>query len=201
MITDKELKKAHCRFKVREIKYFLVWFFGFLLGLVILAHILKHVFKVKIQFWLLNDTADGDYPPEWFIKLANEKRGLEAYMTLFGLFKMKQGLYAAFWWWWRNRAWNFYNLTKPDWDNGRVDIINGVEQFWVIKLTIPYEQMFQNNRYNRFTKASKDKKIYGINYYCYRLNGKVYFNFSKATEDQERQLGAGGNEWRNWNKY
>ena len=178
MITDKEITAFWIRFALREIVYFLVWFSGFISGLVIISHIIKHVFKVKIKFWLLNDTVDGDYGADWWLK----REGL------------KPGLWSAFRWWWRNKAWNFYTRTVPEWDAGRVD------KFRVIELTISDIQMYEMGRYNRFKKANKSKGIYGINYYCYQLNGKVFCNYSEATPNKEKQFGAGGNEWRNWTK-
>lgn len=174
MITDKEIKSFWERFTIREDKYFLVWFFGFLSTAVIWAHILKHVFKVKTKFWLLNDTADGDYGADWWL----EREGLNP------------SLYSAFRWWWRNKAWNYYVKSVPEWDGGNAD------DFRVIKRTISDEDMTDG----RWTKANKDEGIYGINYYCYRLNGKVFCNYSEASEKKEKQIGAGGNEWRHWIK-
>ena len=167
MITDKEITAFWIRFALREIVYFLVWFSGFISTAVIWAFILKHVFKVKIKFWLLNDTVDGDFGADWWLR----REGL------------KPGLWSAFRWWWRNKAWNFYIRSVPEWNGGEVD------DFWYLKRVD-----------GKFTKANKDKEIYGINYYCYRLNGKVFCNYSKATPSIEMQFGAGGNEWRNWIK-
>ena len=170
MITDREITGFWIRFALREIVYLLVWVFGFFSGLVIISHILKHVFKVKMKFWLLNDTVDGDFGADWWLK----REGL------------KPGLWSAFRWWWRNKAWNFYRLNVPEWNAGEVDY------FWCIKNTIEFD--------GKWIKANKDKGIYGINYYCYKLNGKVFCNYSEATPDIEMQFGAGGNEWRMWIK-
>jgi len=194
LITDKQVETFWREDTFRNDTWFLVWFFGFISGLVIVAHIFKHVFKVKWKMWLMNDTVDGDYGTDDFIDSVNNKKGWDAFMTLFGLFKMHKGLYSAFWWWWRNKAWNFYTRTVPEWDAGRVD------KFRVMKLTIPDIKMYDKGRYNRFKKANKSKGIYGINYYCYQLNGKVFCNYSEATPNKEKQFGAGGNEWRNWTK-
>jgi len=174
MITEKEITAFWIRFALREVIYFLVWSIGFISTAVIWAFILKHVFKVKIKFWLLNDTVDGDFGADWWL----QREGL------------KPGLWSAFRWWWRNKAWNFYLRSVPEWNAGKV------YEFWYIKNTIKlYERVD-----GRFTKANKDKEIYGINYYCYRLNGKVFCNYSKASPSIEMQFGAGGNEWRMWIK-
>jgi len=178
MITDKEIEDFWKDFTIREDKYFLVWFFGFFTGSVIIAHILKHVFKVKTKFWLLNDTVDGDYGADWWL----EREGL------------KPSLYSAFRWWWRNKAWNYYIKEVPEWDGGNAD------EFRVIKLTLSEYDMTYQGKYNRFTKANKNEGVYGINYYCYRLKGKVFCNYSEATENKEKQFGAGGNEYRQWIK-
>jgi len=174
MITEREITAFWIRFASREIVYFLVWFSGFISTAVIWAFILKHVFKVKIKFWLLNDTVDGDFGAGWWLR----REGLT------------HGLWSAFRWWWRNKAWNFYIRSVPEWNAGKVD------EFWVIKDTIK----FSNRTDGRFTKANIDKGIYGINYYCYKLNGKVFCNYSKATPSIEMQFGAGGQEYRNWIK-
>jgi hypothetical protein len=129
---------------------------------------------MKIKFWLLNDTKDGDYGAQWWLL----EKGLNP------------GLWSAFLWWWRNKAWNFYYLNRPLWYSGQVD------EFRLLKCTIDESQMYSNGKYNRFTKASKENAVYGINYYAYRINGKVFCNKSSATPKREKQFGAGGNEWR-----
>ena len=159
--------------------WFLVWLFGFLTGAVLVAYLLKHVFKVKWRMWLLNDTVDGDYGADWWLK----REGL------------KPGVVSAWLWWWRNMAYNYLLLVLPDWNNGEVD------DFLQINLIIPKKQMLdEKGRYNAFTKANKEKGIYGINHYCYLLNGKVYCNYSRTIKFLglviELQFGAGGNEYR-----
>ena len=74
--------------------------FSFFTGLVIIAHFLKHVLKVNvIPFkWMLNDTEDGDYAPNWFLIKNN----------------LKPNLYSALWWWWRNPVWGFKYLLIPN---------------------------------------------------------------------------------------
>ena len=174
MITDKEITVFWKDYDSHMDRWFLVWFFGFFSGLVIIAHILKHVLKVKTKFWLLNDTVDGDYGADWWLK----REGL------------KHSLYSAFRWWWRNRAWNYFILKVPEWNGGQAD------EFRVLECTMKLDDMDQG----RWTKASKKHRIYGINYYCYRLNGKVFCNYSEATPKIEKQFGAGGNEYRQWIK-
>lgn len=174
MITDKEIQSFWLRFAGWHLLWFCIYVLGFFSGLVIIAHFLKHVCNVKIKFWLLNDTPDGDFGAEWWLIKK----------------KLKPGLISAFLWWWRNKAWNFYYLNKPEWNAGQV------EEFVLLHLTVDDIDMYVGNKYNRFTKASKEEAIFGINYYAYRLNGKVFCNYSKATEKREKQFGAGGNEWR-----
>ena len=174
MITDKEITAFWIRFALREVIYLLVWSIGFISTAVIWAFILKHVFKIKWKMWLLNDTVDGDFGADWWLR----REGL------------KPGIWSAFRWWFRNKAWNFYRLDVPEWNGGEVD------EFWVIKNTIE----FSDRTDGRFTKANIDKGIYGINYYCYKLNGKVFCNYSKASPSIEMQFGAGGQEYRNWIK-
>jgi len=174
VITDKEIKAFWNDYDSHMDRWFLVWFFGFFSGAVIIAHILKHVFKVKTKFWLLNDTVDGDYGADWWLK----REGL------------KPGLWSAFRWWWRNRAWNYFMLKVPEWNAGQAD------EFRVIECTIEVYDRIDG----RWRKANKSAGIYGINYYCYRLNGKVFCNYSEATPKIEKQFGAGGNEYRQWIK-
>jgi len=195
MISDTEVDTSWSIYRNHMRMWFLVWFFGFISSAVLWAFILKHAFKVKWKMWLLNDTVDGDFGTDSWIAAVNAKKGIKAFRTLFGLFKLKRGLYSAWLWWWRNHAWNYLMLTVPEWEGGSVD------EFRQIELTIPYDQMFDSKgRYNRFTKASMSKEIYGINNYCYRLNGKVFCNYSEASPRKEKQRGAGGNEWRHWTK-
>ncbi len=194
MITDKEIQVAWLRYFCIHLQWVVIYLSGFFTGFVIICHFLKHVCKLGFKFWLLNDTKDGDFGTAAFIRLINSKKGLSAFRTLFGLFKLKKGLYSAFLWWWRNKAWNFYYLRKPFWSGG------AVEDLRVIKCTIPEIYMIQNGKYNAFTKANRKNRIFGINYYAYRLNGKVFVSYSKATEKIEKQFGAGGNEWRCWIK-
>ena len=170
MITDKEKRLFWIGFALREVIYFLVWSIGFISTAVVWAFILKHVFKVERKMWLLNDTVDGDFGADWWL----QREGL------------KPGLWSAFRWWWRNKAWNFYIRSVPEWNAGKVD------EFWCIKNTIRFD--------GKWIKANKSKGIYGINYYCYKLNGKVFCNYSKASQSIEMQFGAGGNEYRNWIK-
>ena len=174
MITDQEIKSFWDEYDAHMDRWFLVKFFGFISGLVIIAHILKHVFKVKTKFWLLNDTEDGDYGADWWL----EREGL------------KPSLYSAFRWWWRNLAWNYLLLKTPYWDGGNA------EEFRVLECTLNPIDMTDG----RWTKADKSEGIYGVNYYCYRIKGKVFCNYSKATENIEKQFGAGGNEFRQWIK-
>jgi len=94
--------------KLLEVVFILFSFFS---GAVIIAHFLKHVLNINIiPFkWMLNDTEDGDYAPDWFLEYINTKN----IPTLWGLITIKRGLYSAFWWWWRNPVWGFKHLLVP----------------------------------------------------------------------------------------
>lgn len=173
IITRKEKIGALARYCWLIFLWFLVWFFGFISGSVIVAHYLKHVLDVKMKFWLLNDTVDGDYGEEEWL----DNKGYEP------------GLWSAFCWWWRNKAWNFLNRTKPHWAGGKADSFRTVKNT-IVKLVD-----------GRWTKANKKHKIYGLNFFFFRLKGKVFFNFSYANKFIEVQFGAGGNEWRCWVKF
>ncbi len=194
MITDKEIQKAWIEYVIIHIQWVFIYLSGFFSAFVIICHFLKHVCKVRFKFWLLNDTKDGDYGTDAWLRLINSKKGIKAFRTLFGLFELKKGLYSAFLWWWRNKAWNFYYLRKPYWNAGKVD------EFRVLKCTMDKIDMMDKDVFNPFTKASKEDAIFGINHYAYRLNGKVFVSYSSATERKEKQFGAGGNEWRFWVK-
>lgn len=176
MITEEEIKNAWSSYKWLIIRWFLVSVTGLLSGVVIANFILKNYLGYKGKLATCNDTKDGDFAPDWFMP------------------KFKRSIITTICWWFRNHSWNFLNAEVPEWDHGKVD------EFKIIELTIEYESMKEDNRYNKFTKANKNKGIYGINHYAYRLNGKVFVNYSKATEKRETQLGAGGNEWRCWRK-
>lgn len=176
MITDKEIQDTERAFKWLIVRWFLVSLTGFLSGVVIANFILKNYLGYKGKLATCNDTKDGDFAPDWFMP------------------KYKRSLLTTICWWFRNHSWNFLNAEVPEWEGGKVD------EFRMIELTIDDIDMYDGNKYNRFTKASKEDAIFGINHYAYRLNGKVFVNYSKATEKREIQIGAGGNEWRCWRK-
>jgi hypothetical protein len=73
--------------------------FSFFSGAVIIAHVLKHYFKINVVpfKWMLNDTEDGDYGASWWL----EREGLEP------------SLYSALRWWLRNPCWTFKYLMAP----------------------------------------------------------------------------------------
>lgn len=176
MITDEEVKAAWKEYKWLIIRWNLVSITGFLSGVVIANFILKNYLGYKGKLATCNDTKDGDFAPAWFMP------------------SYKRSLITTISWWFRNHSWNFLNAEVPEWEAGRVD------EFRVIECTIDRIDMTDNDVFNPFTKANKNNAIFGINHYAYRLNGKVFVNYSKATESRETQLGAGGNEWRCWRK-
>ncbi len=176
MITDKEIQASEAAFKWLIIRWNLVSVTGFLSGVVLCNFILKNYLGYKGKLATCNDTKDGDFGAAWFMP------------------SFKRNSLTAFCWWFRNHSWNFLNAEVPEWENGKVD------EFRKIQCTLAEIDMMDNGVFNPFTKASKEEGIYGVNHYAYRLNGKVFFNYSEATEKREKQKGAGGNEWRYWKK-
>lgn len=182
MITHKEVLESKKNFTVLMVKWFLVSLFGFWSTLVVWEFVFKNVLKIPGYYVFMNDTKDGDYGADWWL----EDKGL------------KPGLLSALLWWKRNHSWNYIMRYPPSWAGGSVDRDeNGDDEFLILELTIPEEQMYDSKgRYNRFTKASSTKGILGVNHFVYRLDGKVWFNYSKATKYYKVQFGAGGNEYR-----
>ncbi len=144
------------------VRWFCVSLFGFLSGGVIIAFILKHKFNWKFKFWWLNDTPDGDFGADWWLK----EKGL------------KPGLWSAFLWFWRNHSYNYYLRFKPGWKGGEAD------DFKTIKNTV---------KGNRWRRASKENP--GVKYIAYKIDGKVYCQWSFANKFIQIQLG-GGSEYR-----
>lgn len=187
MITDAQIKKAKRHYNWLMIKWFSLSVFGIVSTLVIWQFIFKNILHVKGNYIFMNNTKDGDYGATWWL----EEKGLTP------------GILSAIRWWFRNHSWNYIRKHLPEWNGGQVDKDKyGNDEFLVIQLTIPKEQMYDDaGRYNRFTKANTSKNIYGINYYAYKINDKVFFNYSKANSLMEIQRGAGGNEFRWWLKF
>lgn len=186
MITGQELKGSKKRFAILMVKWFWVSFFGFWSTLVIWEFVFKNLLKIPGFYIFMNDTKDGDYGAQWWL----DEKGLSP------------SIWSAVLWWIRNHSWNYIRKYLPEWDGGRVDKDkDGEDEFEHLILTIEEEDMKDSKgRHNRFMKASSRKGIYGINYYVYRLNGKVFFNYSRATPFLTIQIGAGGNEYRLWFK-
>lgn len=81
--------------------------FGF--PLLPFAFLLKYEFGVK-GLWLLNDTVDGDFGAEWWLK----ETGL------------KNKFIRAIRWWLRNSVWNLKLLTAPKW-TGEYDVVQVIK--------------------------------------------------------------------------
>lgn len=174
MITTQERRV----FWIRYWKIILNWtslsMLAFFSTAVIWAHILKHVFKVKIKFWILNYTVDGDYGADWWL----EEKGYK-----------KRNLWTAFLWWWRNHSWEWISFFNPPWKAGEVDRDEkGNDIFETIKSTIT---TYKNGR---FSRASKNNK--GVHAIAYKINGEVFCQYSKANWLYTIQIGTGGSEWR-----
>lgn len=170
MITSKEIATYWKGWTWLMIKWNAISFFGFISTAVIWAFVLKHVFKVKRDFWLLNDTVDGDFGAEWWLK----EKGL------------KPSLWSAFQWWFRNHSWNYIRKFNPPWNAGQT------EEFQVIKNTLSKT----DPDYGKFTRADKKNQIYGTNYIAYRIDGEVYCQYSHANRLFTFQIGSGGDRQR-----
>lgn len=144
---------------------------GILTGGVVVAFIAKHHFGSKFQFWWLNDTEDGDWGAEWWLRD----------------YGYKKGYWSAINWWFRNHSWNFITSAfTPKWRKGKVDVFREVFRRGVI----PTEE------YGRFTRADKKTKNYGIKLIAYRIDDVVEFQFSFACKWINVHLGAGGERYR-----
>lgn len=175
MITKQERKA----FWIRYWKIILNWtslsLLAFLSTAIIWAHILKHVFKWKTEFWILNDTVDGDYGADWWLKEKGHK---------------KRNLWTAFNWWFRNHSWNWIRYFNPQWKAGEVDKDeNGNDIFSVLKSTI--DTSGENGRFSRADKYNK-----GVHSIAYKINGITFCQYSKANWLFTFQIGTGGSEWR-----
>lgn len=167
MITDREIKAFWNRWDLIMIRWFLVSAFGLLSTAVIWAFILKHYCGVKTKFWLLNDTVDGDFGAEWWLK----EKG------------WTPGLWSAFHWWRRNHSWNYICKFAPEWEGGNT------QERRIIRSTIDHE------KHGFFTWCSKDG-VHGLHYVAYRINGKVYCRYSQANKKREKIFGAGGDRYK-----
>jgi hypothetical protein len=154
------------------IRWILVSLIGILSGGLVISFILKNYLGVKYKFWWLNDTLDGDFGADWWLK----EKGL------------KKGIWSAISWFGRNHSWNYISQFKPHWNAGKID------EFLVIENTI--NCILSRNRITKWTRADKEKKIYGKNYIAYRIDGKTYCQWSYACKWFHIQLGAGGSEYR-----
>jgi hypothetical protein len=131
--------------------------------------LLKYKFKVK-NLWLFNDTVDGDFGSEEWLK----EKGY------------KKGIWSAILWWLRNISWNFIRGFIPEWKNGEVDKdLEGNDIFAVIKNTLT-----RTTDYGRWTRASGKDNIFGTNYIAFQINGKRYCQYSYANKYITLQLGA-----------
>ncbi len=89
-----------------------------------------------------------------------------------------KGFFNIISWWFRNHSWNYIRQFKPGWMAGEAD------EFKTIKNTV---------KGNRWRRASKEN--HGTKYIAYRINNKVYCQFSYANKFISIQLG-GGSEYR-----
>ncbi|AVR43788.1 hypothetical protein C7S20_00040 [Christiangramia fulva] len=196
-ITDSEIKEYWTWYDKLILKWNLVSFFGFITTAVIWAFILKHVFKVKTKFWLLNDTKDGDWgdPKELAKKRLLLKENAPA------LFKWFIKLDGAIWWWLRNHSWNYISRYKPEWNGG------SNEGFEIIKNTTPFSNEYIISRKGIFeqkgiyTWLTKHMKIEGELEVAYIVNGKLECRYSKVWKDifgrwHQKQKGSGGQYYR-----
>jgi len=136
--------------------------------------LLKYVFGVK-NLWLFNDTKDGDFGAEWWLKETGHSKGL----------------WSAFLWWWINHSWNYIRQFIPEWKKGEVDKNSeGKDIFIAIKDTLN-----KKTDYGRWTRASGKDVIFGTNYIAFKINGKTYCQYSYANKYFTLQLG-GGSEYR-----
>jgi len=144
------------------------WWYLTIYGLVVpFNFLLKYGFKVK-NLWFFNDTKDGDFGADWWIKKYNYEN--KSKFTRFIL------------WWKRNIVWNFIRQFKPYWKGGEA------EDFRTIKSTVK-----DSEKYGRWTRADKENQ--GIKYIAYKIDGKVYCQWSFANKLIQIQLG-GGSEYR-----
>ena len=177
MITQKEIDAFWRSYWWIIFKWNLVSIVGFLSGGVVIAFILKHLFKVKFEFWWLNDTVDGDFgSTDW---LKDNDTGFK--------------LLNAFLWWWRNHNWNYISKYNPDWEKGEN------ERYKILSNTtgVHYSQL-EDGLYTWLTKDfKKEAKLY----VAYRINGKVYCRYSEVYKDvlgrwHQTQKGAGGRRYK-----
>jgi len=190
MISQREIKGFWKSFWWIMIKWNLVSFFGFISTAVIWAFILKHVFKVKTKFWLLNDTEgdfdSGDFGAEWWLE-DNDTGFL---------------ISNAIKWWFRNHSWNYISKYNPEWNNGEN------EEYLIIKNTVgneinQYHKDFDKEKWENgiYSWLKKDIEKECELYVAYRINGVVYCRYSKVRKDwtgrwRQYQKGVGGRRYR-----
>jgi hypothetical protein len=150
------------------VRWLCVSLFGFFSGGLFIAFYLKHKRNWKFQFWWLNDTEDGDYGNEKWLKDNGYKKGL----------------WSAINWWRINHSWNYIRGFIPGWKDGEADIFKTI-----------YSTVTDTEKYGRWTRADKRKGIYGLKFIAYQIDGKTYCQFSYANKWISIQLG-GGSEYR-----
>jgi hypothetical protein len=178
-ITKEEIKQFWREYTILMIKWNLVSITGVLSTVVIWNFILKNYLGYKGKMATCNDTEptfiEGDFGANWWL----EKKGL------------KPSIWSAILWWLRNHSWNYISRFNPVWKAGSVDKnIHGKDEFKTIKGTV------KQGKNGRFTRAHKKKKVYGTSYIAYRIDGKVYCQYSHANKFFQIQAGAGGERYR-----
>lgn len=161
------------------LSWFLISLIGFLSGAVIIAHILKHKFGVK-GLWLQNDTEDGDFGADWWIRKVNNTRNR---VNLWGLITVKKGLWSAFCWWFRNHSWNFIELFSQPNTADREKVI------------VHYAN-YNLNRGHYLKWAHHKEGVYGWNFIKYTAEGIYCIRFSYANSWFTFQIGSGGDRYK-----
>lgn len=172
-----DLRKKKIKYWLKYLIVILGWFsvsfFGFISGAVIIAFILKHKLGSRTEYWLLNDTEDGDYGGTWWL----EKKDLNP------------SLYSAFLWWLRNPSWNYIEKFKQPSTASKE------------RVCVLYPKGLNDpknlDKYADLMLWSNHKKsIYGKRIIYYQV-GKVFCGrFSYANKWFTLQLGSGGDRFK-----
>jgi hypothetical protein len=103
-ITFLEILNFWCKWALVQLLY--VPFVILSITLFPLAYLFRYHIGWDLFWILLNDTEDGDFGAEWWLK----REGLT------------EGFFTAWLWTIRNPAWNYHSLVKPEWTGEYTDV-------------------------------------------------------------------------------
>lgn len=173
MSLKRKIRKYWWKFTSRMLKWFLLSFFGFISGMVIIDFIRKHKMNKDDNSPFLNDTVDGDYGAIWWLDEKN----------------LQPSYWSAFLWWLRNHSWNYISsFPQPSTaDKSKINVL--------------YPEGLNDKKnldeYVNLMKWSKQSdSIYGLRIIYYEVENVFCGRFSFANKWFTFQVGSGGDRYK-----